>query len=194
QLWELARDGAVSGGRDVGSDGLIAGKPAPTRICGECEICAQQKSTVGAGLPAMAQCQAAGMLVVMASSRAGSLLQGSGVNTRFVFNKNQLWELARDGAVSGGRDVGSDGLIAGKPAPTRIWVNTRFVFNRNQLWELARDGAVSGGRDVGSDGLFASRLTPTRICGEYKICVQQKSTVGASLLAMAACWFTLSAA
>ncbi|MGF6203983.1 hypothetical protein QF012_006049, partial [Pseudomonas laurylsulfatiphila] len=61
----------------------------------------------------MAQCQAAGMLAAMASSRASPLPQGSAVNTKFVFNKNQLWELARDGAVSGGRDVGSDGLIAG---------------------------------------------------------------------------------
>ncbi|CAI8699534.1 exported hypothetical protein [Pseudomonas jessenii] len=49
---------------------------------------------MGASLLAMAACQAAGMLAVMASSRASSLPQGFRVNTRFVLNRNPLWERA----------------------------------------------------------------------------------------------------
>jgi hypothetical protein len=51
--------------------------------------------------------------------------------------------------------------------------------------EPAREGGVSGGSDVGCDGLFAGKPAPTGIFGERKICVWQKSSVGASLLAMA---------
>ncbi|AUM68521.1 hypothetical protein C0J56_06175 [Pseudomonas fluorescens] len=43
------------------------------------EVCATRDRTVGASLLAMAVCQATSMLAMTASSRAGSLPQGSGV-------------------------------------------------------------------------------------------------------------------
>ncbi len=91
---EPARNGGVSVSIDAGCDGLFAGKPAPTGIFGEHKICVWQKSNVGASLLAMAECQSALMLDVMASSRASPLPQGSAVNARFVYDKNPVWERA----------------------------------------------------------------------------------------------------
>jgi len=71
----LASDGGVSGDDDVECMGPIAGKPAPTVNCGDHKIRVIHTSPVGAGLPAMAVCQAMEMLNVWAASRAGSLLQ-----------------------------------------------------------------------------------------------------------------------
>jgi hypothetical protein len=62
---------------------FIAGRPAPTGIVCEHRVCEQAQNTVGAGLPAMAVCQATGMLDVMASSLAGQLPQGSEVAATF---------------------------------------------------------------------------------------------------------------
>jgi hypothetical protein len=66
----LASDGGRSAAMDVGCDGPIAGRPAPTGICGEHNIRASHKSLVGAGLPAMAECRSPWMLDVRTPSLA----------------------------------------------------------------------------------------------------------------------------
>ncbi len=83
------------------------------------------------------------MLDGLASSRAGSLLQGCGCTQA---------------------------------------LRTTEIHCRSKL---ARDGGGSADIDVGWAGLIASRLAPTGVVGVRKICGQRKSTVGASLLAMA---------
>jgi hypothetical protein len=72
---------------------------------------------VGAGLPAMAVYQSTTMLKLMASSRAGSLLQGSAL--RFTGEPHLAFcrsEPARDGGGSVNDDVEADGLIASRLA------------------------------------------------------------------------------
>ncbi|CAI8876230.1 hypothetical protein EMIT0P74_20414 [Pseudomonas sp. IT-P74] len=66
-----AGDGGVSINDDVGSDGLIASRLAPTG--GH----VRHITIVGASLLAMAVYQPTTMLDLMASSRSGSLLQGA---------------------------------------------------------------------------------------------------------------------
>ncbi|MNS18394.1 hypothetical protein D3C72_500850 [compost metagenome] len=90
----LARDGGVSIAIDAGCAGLIAGKPAPTGLCSEHSIFGRHKTTVGAGLPAMAVCQSPSMLDVLASSRASPLPQGYAVSTAFSVGTKPLWERA----------------------------------------------------------------------------------------------------
>ncbi|MNV40741.1 hypothetical protein D3C71_1323570 [compost metagenome] len=79
---ELARDGGVSVAINVGGDGLIASRLAPTGFCGEHWICGWQKSSVGASLLAMAVCQSPWVLDVSTHSRVSPLPQGFSVNTR----------------------------------------------------------------------------------------------------------------
>ncbi|MNV40742.1 hypothetical protein D3C71_1323580 [compost metagenome] len=87
---ELARDGGVSVAINVGGDGLIASRLAPTGFCGEHWICGWQKSSVGASLLAMAVCQSPWVLDVLTSSRASSLPQGFAVNMEFADGTNPL--------------------------------------------------------------------------------------------------------
>ena len=107
---ELARDGGVSVNDGVGCDGLIASKLAPTGISGDHKVCVWQKSSVGASLLAMAECQSTMVLDVMASSRASSLPQGiCGVHGFCVRQKSNCGsELARDGGISGNQNLRSE--------------------------------------------------------------------------------------
>jgi hypothetical protein len=82
-----------------------------------------EDASVGAGLPAMAVCQAMEMLAVPASSLASQLLQIVGCCREWRLAVNPCRSrLAGDGGVSGDGDVGCAGLFAGKPAPTVCWV------------------------------------------------------------------------
>ncbi len=73
----LAGEGGVSVARDVGFDGLIASRLAPTggSSVNTGFVCGKDQS-VGVSLLAMAECQLSWMLDLMASSRASPLPQG----------------------------------------------------------------------------------------------------------------------
>ncbi|SDT52535.1 hypothetical protein SAMN04490206_3510 [Pseudomonas umsongensis] len=117
----LARDDEVSGDANVECAGPFASKPAPTRIAGVHDTCTPHNTPVGAGLPAMTECQAMQMLNVPAPSRAGSLPQGSRVYPTPAYDITPCGsEPAREGGVSGHEDVECAGPFADKPAPTRI--------------------------------------------------------------------------
>ena len=137
---ELARDGGMSVNDGVGCGGLIASKLAPTGISGDHKVCVWQKSSVGASLLAMAECQSTMVLDVMASSRASSLPQGIWAVHGFCARQKSKCgsELARDGGVSVNDGAGCGGLIASKLAPTRDLRCTRFLCATEiQLWERA---------------------------------------------------------
>jgi hypothetical protein len=72
---------------------------------------------VGAGLPAMAVCQAILKMAVPASSLAAPTGFKQYSNIAVSTNPCGSW-LASDGGVSGDIEGGGTGLIAGKPAPT----------------------------------------------------------------------------
>ncbi len=90
----LARDGGVSVNINAGCYGLIAGKPAPTVLKCSTYLCSH---TI--------QC---GSKRPCANPADNTSPCGSG--------------LARDGGVSVNINAGCDGLIAGKPAPTGIFI------------------------------------------------------------------------
>ncbi|QHF34735.1 hypothetical protein PspS19_18660 [Pseudomonas sp. S19] len=93
---------------------------------------------VGAGLPAMAVCQATSILTVLASSRASPLPQWFWVFENFAYTHQTCGSgLARDGGVSGSIDVDCAGLIAGKPAPTVVLGVRKFCLHPPDLWERA---------------------------------------------------------
>ncbi len=150
---------------DVDCAGLIAGKPAPTVILAVHRFCIHHIKPVGAGLPAMAVCQATSMLAVLATSRASrkrALAPTMNlVAHRFCIHPYQTCGsgLARDGGVSGNIDVGCAGLIASRLAPTMNLVGHGFCIHPHQTCGsgLARDGGVSGASDVGCAGLIASK-------------------------------------
>ncbi len=121
---------------------------------------------MGAGLPAMAVGQPTKMLDLMASSRASPLPQGKGLTAKFAADRDFCGSgLARDGGGSANEDVGSDGLIAGKPAPTRVKrLTAKLAADRDFCGSgLARDGGGSANEDVGSDGLIAGKPAPTGV-------------------------------
>jgi len=66
----LASDSGMSGTIEVGFAGPIAGKPAPTVVPGCSQILGTPTQPVGAGLPAIAVCQAPSKLALPAPSRA----------------------------------------------------------------------------------------------------------------------------
>ncbi|CAI8702548.1 hypothetical protein EMIT0P176_100132 [Pseudomonas sp. IT-P176] len=134
----LARDGGESGTIDVEWAGPIAGKPAPTVVLGCSKILGTPTQPVGAGLPAMAVCQALSMLNGPAPSRASPLPQWFWVFEDFGYTHSTCgsW-LASDGGMSGTINVEWTGPIAGKPAPTVVLGVRRFWVRPLNLWELA---------------------------------------------------------
>ncbi|MCP1419014.1 hypothetical protein J3D47_003257 [Pseudomonas laurylsulfativorans] len=80
----LARDSAVSVNINAGCAGLIASRLASTMYVDVLRFRVRHRSTVGASLLAIAQCQSTSMLDVPASSRAGSLPQVSVVAKQSV--------------------------------------------------------------------------------------------------------------
>jgi hypothetical protein len=80
-------------GNDGGeSDGLFAGKPAPTGNYVFHRSRGRHRINVGAGLPAMAVRQAMMVVNLMASSRASPLPQGIMFFTGFVDDTDPMWE------------------------------------------------------------------------------------------------------
>jgi len=75
----LASDSGVSGAGDVACAAFFAGKPAPTGGWCRPRGSSSPAIPVGAGLPAIAVCQAPAMLPGPPSSRASPLPQGIGV-------------------------------------------------------------------------------------------------------------------
>jgi hypothetical protein len=101
---EPARDGVGSDNEDIGWAGLIASRLTPTGFC----VAQDYGSTpngVGVSLLAMASVQPMRMLTGLASSRAGSRLQGAMLITGFVVNTVHCgsW-LASDGGIAGAGD------------------------------------------------------------------------------------------
>ncbi len=122
----LARDSEVSVNINAGCTGLIASKLAPTGFSGVLRFGVRHKSTVGAGLPAIAEGQSTSMPDVPASSRASSLPQVSVVSSNFASDTDQLCGLARDSGGSVAINAGCTGLIASKLAPTGFSGVLRF--------------------------------------------------------------------
>ena len=91
---EPARDGGVSADINAGCAGFIASKLAPTMFEGVLRFRVRHRSTVGASLLAMAECQSTSMLDVPASSRASSLPQVSVASTNTRHTTKQRWERA----------------------------------------------------------------------------------------------------
>jgi len=153
-------------------------RPAPTGIWPLADSVGTHQTCVGAGLPAMAVCQAPSMLNVPAPSRAGSLPQGA-------------WPLA-DSVGTHQTCVGA-GLptmavcqapsMLNVPAPSQAgslpqgaWPLADSVGSTNLCGSgpggapLARDGSVSGTLDVECAGPIASKPAPTEILAARRFC------------------------
>jgi hypothetical protein len=104
------------------------------------------------------------MLNVMASSRAGSLLQGFVAVGEYVNTAGHCGsEPARESVSSDNIYVECNGLFASRLAPTfDLGSAEDLLINSSPCGsELAREGGRSDNIDVECNGLFASRLAPT---------------------------------
>jgi hypothetical protein len=117
-----------------------------------------EDASVGAGLPAMAVCQAMEMLAVPASSLASQLLQ--------IVGCCREWRLAVNPVAMA---VGQAMEMLAAPSSSLASQLLQFV-GRCREWRLAvipcrsrlaGDGGVSGDGDVGCAGLIAGKPAPT---------------------------------
>ena len=126
---ELARDGGESANEDVESDGLIASKLAPTGSFVRIDYHRHSMKTAKHE-PEVLHC---------------AFFWGS--------------ELARDGGESANEDVGSDGLIASKLAPTGSFV--RIDYHRHSVKTAKHEPEVLHCAFVGASLLAKTAAHPT---------------------------------
>ncbi len=190
----LASEGGASGDAQAGCTAAIPSKLGPTGDLRRTQILRSLTiKTVGASLLAMAVCQAMHMPHVPASSRAGSVPQGTcGEHRICVRPRSKLWERAR----SRRRCVRRCICRMCRPLPEQARshrgsaADTDFAFahDPNCGSEPAREGGVSGDAPGACTGLIPSRLGPTGDLRRTQILRSLTiKTVGASLLAKAVC-------
>jgi len=190
QLWERAcsRRGPSQPTSSLPVTPLSRASPLPQGICGEHRFCARQPSTVGAGLLAKGASQPTSSLPLTPLSRASPLPQGFAADTDFVPDNHQLWERA-----CSRRGPHSQHLLC-LLHRFREQARSHKGLRRTQILcpttinygsGLAREGALTANIFSACYTAFASKPAPTRVCGGHRFCGHQRSTVGASLLAMA---------
>jgi hypothetical protein len=182
QLWERAcpRWRSVRR-RDIECAGLIASRLTPTLDC----ILADYSINCGSEPARDGGVSDAAILNVPAPSRASPLPQGFGVWTYFVSTTAYSGsEPARDGGVSDAAILNVPAPSRASPLPQGFRVYTYFVSTTVTCGsELARDGGVSG-------AAILNLLSPSRAGSlpHWTASLRTtRSTVGASLLAMAEC-------
>ncbi|MGF6524475.1 hypothetical protein QF018_005599, partial [Pseudomonas laurylsulfatiphila] len=158
-------------GRSISPLNLPASSPASRLLqlpVGVHESQAHQKSTVGAGLPAMAVGRSISPLNLPASSPASRLLQLLvGVHESQAHKKSTVG--AGLPAMAVGRSISLLNLPASSPAsrlPQGLLPTAEFAFNEDQNCgsELARDSGLSANISVGYAGPFAGKPTQY-VCG-----------------------------
>jgi hypothetical protein len=160
------------------------------RLLGVFGVCVWLQSPVGAGLPAIAECQATWMLNVPASSLASQLPQGQWAFPGSASGHDPLWERA----CSRWRCVRRSGYWLCWPHRGQARSH-RFIGRCRDLRqamilcgsELARDSGVSGDVDVECAGLIASRLTPTGTNGCQVLRARVPMAMNSAAIARASC-------